>query len=293
MSRSRGARAAAVAIAALVCWTGSASGAEPTMRVSASTTAVGHTIVVTLTGWPTTATVAVCGNEARRGAVDCDQIGAVGVPESTQGAQQRPVVVAAPPAPCPCVVRAATAGETLVRVVPITIAGMPSAPTVARESGGSALEVTARVVATSHSFAARLQSSLGGPTRRTLVLTLANRGPTPLSGVTVTAAVARDAQGGEPLQPPNVDTLAPGQSRRLRIPLRLAPPSYGSYVVFGSVYGGGAAVSFAARTTTMPWALILLLAVLLGDLLLLVVARARRRRGTRTDIAPSVQLPFA
>jgi hypothetical protein len=106
-------------------------------------------------------------------------------------------------------------------------------------------------------------------------------GPTTLSGVTLSAAVARGTQGGDPLQPPNIEPLSPGQTRSYKVPVRLAPPSFGSYTVFGTVYGGGTPVTFAAETTTTPWALVLIALLLLADLVAVATIRLRRRGSER------------
>jgi len=251
--------------------------AEPTLRASSSRAKPGDVIQVTLEGWPSAATVTVCGNAAARGAVDCDQIGGVGFGASTDRPWVRDFLVTAPPARCPCVIRAATAGELIVKTVPIDIVGVGTAPVVSPDLTSETLAVTARVVSRGSSFFDRLQSSLGGRTRRTLLLAVKNTAQTSASGVTVTAAIARDPQGGEPLQPPNVGTLGPGEARRFEVRVELPVPAFGSYVVFGTVYGGGAPVNFSATTSTFPWALIVVVVLLVLDVGAVVALRRRRR----------------
>jgi hypothetical protein len=102
-----------------------------------------------------------------------------------------------------------------------------------------------------------------------------------LTDVSVTAAVGRDSQSGDPLQPPNVDPLPAGQTRRLDLPVRSSAPSFGRYVVFGTVYGGGAPVSFAASTRTMPWALVVIALLLVADVVAVATLRVRRRSRDR------------
>jgi hypothetical protein len=116
---------------------------------------------------------------------------------------------------------------------------------------------------------------------------MTNTGPTPLSDITVTAAVGRDSQSGDPLQPPNVDPLSAGQTRRLELPVRLSAPSFGRYVVFGTVYGTGASVSFTASTRTTPWALFLIVIILVVDVVAVTTVRARRRRQEAPYVTPA------
>jgi len=123
-----------------------------------------------------------------------------------------------------------------------------------------------------------LRSALGGRTERLLILVLTNPGDVTVKNITISAAVGRSPQGGEPLHAPDVEPLAPRETRPYRVSVEVAAPAFGSYAVFGSVYSDAAPVSFAVTTTTSPWLLYGLLALLLGDLLWVVSLRARRRR---------------
>jgi hypothetical protein len=259
----------------------------PALQLSTARAAPGGAITVTLNGWPQVTNVTICGNDAQRGAVDCDQVSGVGFPATASGPVQRVLKVTTPPVPCPCVVRAATAGELAVQTVPITIVGAPTAPVVAAPAAGAAgVSVRARTVAADSSFLDRLRSSFGGPTRRTLILELRSLTSAPLTDVSVSAAVGRDTQGGEPLQAPNVDVLAPGETRSYRIPVSLGAPSFGSYEVFGTIYGAGSPTTFATSTSTNPWGLFLLVVLLLVDVAAMAYLRLVRRRNRRPTLQP-------
>jgi hypothetical protein len=256
-----------------------AAAAEPTIGLSASSGRPGDVIIVTLQGWPGTTTVAVCGNEARRGAVDCDQIGSVGLAGSLTQVQRRKLELTTPPAPCPCVVRAASVADRVVRTVPIDLVGVGTAPVTDPDvAGAETLKVDARVDRGSPGFFDRLRSSLGGSTDRTLELTLTNTGQAPLRGISMVAALAREAQGGEPLQPPNIGLIPPGESGTYRLPVTLPAPSFGSYTVFGTVYGAGTPVTFSAKTSTTPVGLILVVVLLVVIGLAILSLRLRRRQ---------------
>ena len=262
----------------------SAAAMEPTISLSSQRGAPGDTILVSLQGWADVTTIVVCGNEARRGAVDCDLVGGVGVGASLEGVQQRELLVAAPPTTCPCVVRASTAGEQIVRTVSFEVLGVPVGPVVGPAApAGSSLQVFAHLVDDSPSIIDGLRSALGGRTRRTLVLTLTNTGTAPISSLTGTAALGRGTQGGEPLQLPTIDPLAPGETRPYTVQVNVAAPAAGTYVVYGTIYGPGAAVTFNTATTTRPVLLFLLLGVLVTDLIAIAVLRiaAAPTRGER------------
>src|SRR6478672_3880981 len=98
---------------------GSAAGfadeAPPTMSISPGAAAASETITVSVAGWPEgSATVSVCGNEARRGEDDCDGNGARSIDVVADGSGAASLVVA-PPVDCPCVVRVAADQATLVQ----------------------------------------------------------------------------------------------------------------------------------------------------------------------------------
>lgn len=109
----------------------SAVAAGPTIVASSAGASGGDTILVTLDGWgPGAVTVTVCGNLAARGTQDCDLLHARGVGINNSGPTLAELVVALPPAPCPCIVRAATTTNDVVSSTPIDIVGMPMAPVV-------------------------------------------------------------------------------------------------------------------------------------------------------------------
>lgn len=280
----------ALAVIMLMGVAAPASAAEPTIGLSASSARPGDDIIVTLAGWPSTTTVTVCGNAALRGTVDCDQVGGVGLAGSAARVQRRQLQLTTPPAPCPCVIRAATAGDKLVRTVPIDLVGVGTAPVSDPDvNAADAVRIEARVVRGSPGFFDRLRSSLGGPTDRTLQLVLTNTGQEPLRGVSVVVAVARQPQGGEPLQPPNVGVLPPGESRTYRLAVSLPAPAFGTYSVFGSVYGVGAPVTFSAKTKTTPVGLLLIVVLLVVIGMAVLSLRVRRRQEQREYVDVGVR----
>src|SRR5689334_6068911 len=120
MSRERRQRARLVALAAMVLGalavaapsvahaSGTVTG--PSITVDHSEVDDGQLIWVTVSGFTAgSVTLAVCGNEARRGAADCNMIESKGVriqPELDQTVAR--FGISTPPADCPCIIRASS-----------------------------------------------------------------------------------------------------------------------------------------------------------------------------------------
>jgi hypothetical protein len=294
MSRGRVAGAARVSVVVgllvaivLAVATRPATAADRTVTLSTSTAKVGDTILVTIDGWPISPViVSVCGNNAARGAQDCDLVSAVGLSADPNHPSSRQLVVPAPPTTCPCVVRAATSNNDLVTTTPIDIQDMPTGPVIPSASGAlNTVRASARVLGGDPSIADWFRSALGGPTHMTLEVTLHNDGETPVSGLTMTAAVGRDGQSGEPLPPVAIETLGPGETRPYTVPVTLGPPAFGSYEVTGTVYSPTGVIPFSATTKTTPWLLILFGIVLAIDIVWLI-ARSRSRSRSQREYPP-------
>ncbi len=302
MAPKRGAIGAAILVflGALLAPRPVAAATEPTISASVASAAPGAKIIVTLSGWTAPTNVSVCGNDGLRGAPDCDLRGTVGFAASGAHDQSSAMIIGLPPAPCPCVLRASLPGEQIVRTIPFEVVGAPVGPLVRPDTAASAdtLKVAARIIEGDQTAFDALRSGLGGATSRVLVLTLTNTGTDPLGGITLTAAVGRNAQGGEPLPIPNIEPLAPGETRPYSIPVEISAPAFGSYVVSGTVYGPGEPVSFHVTTKTTPWLLAILIVVLLVDVVAIAVLRIRRRRRAgatppQGGEAPAAGAPFA
>jgi hypothetical protein len=257
----------------------SAAAEGPSLSVLPQQAAPGDEIAVRLVGWPTgVVTGSICGNEARRDSEDCDLAGsqsvAVGGPSPTAFALK----VSVPPSTCPCVVRVTTTGGDVVRTAPLEIAGAPVGPVIgpavvaAESSDPVPLVVRARVSTEGARFPESWYGPLGGPARRTLVLRIANRSTATLTGLRFVASAGHGRGSASPVASRRLAPIAAGAERVVRIPLDLAAPAFGDYVVFGSVYGLDAPVAFSAKASNEPWGLELLL-----PLLLLVFAQIARR----------------
>jgi hypothetical protein len=286
-----------LAVGAVVLPVASAGAAGPTITPERASAKPGATVVVRLDGWDPgggAVTVSLCGNEARRGSQDCDLTSGQSVQPSGRGPDYVLLPIELPPPPCPCVVRAADVSSVVVVTAPFDVVGAPTAPTVGPESVVAAVPVTvsARVQRIRGSYLDRLRQELGGPSTRRLILELRNAGPTPVSGVVVTAALGRHASGGAPIDAPPAVDLAPGERRTITVDVELDPPVHGTYVVAGTAFVDGQRVPYAVRFRVVPRGLAILGVVALiaaGGGLALAVARRRQNRARRPSGGPGEQ----
>ena len=269
-----------------------AAEANPTVSVTPATARPGEPVIVKLAGWKpySSATAAVCGNQARRGSQDCVMANAEGIgvdPPGTGGAR---LYVALPPVPCPCVIRAASATSDVVVTTPIDIPGAPTGPPIAAGGPAAASDVAvkAKVVTPDTRWPASWGPPLGGSTKKVLVLTLHNEGSSTLSALRLVANVGRNTREGEPVASQKLPVVPSGASVTTRVPVELSAPAFGHYVVYGTVYGLATPVPFRAKTSNDSWGWMVLLPMTL--LLVAQVIRARDRRRRRAETESSAEL---
>lgn len=278
-----------VVVGSVVLPIGRAGAAGPTVTPETTSAGPGATVLVRLDGWDPgggAVTVTLCGNDSRRGSQDCDLLSGQSVQPRGRGPDYVLLPIKLPPAPCPCVVRAADVGSLVVVTAPFDLIGAPTAPTVGPESVAAAvpLAVTARVERVRGSYLDRLRQELGGPSTRRLILEVRNTGPAPVSGVVVTAALGRHRIGGAPIDAPPAVDLDPGERATFRIDVELNPPVHGRYVISGSAFVAGLSAPYAVSFRVIPRGLLVLGLVALigaGGALVLAVARMRKERARR------------
>jgi hypothetical protein len=134
---------------------------------------------------------------------------------------------------------------------------------------------------------------LGGPARRTLVLTIANHGTSTLNGLRFVASAGHGRDSASPVAARSLAPIAAGATHVVRLPLDLSAPAFGNYVVFGSVYGLDAPVPFSAKASNEPWGLELLLPLLLLVLAQLARSRERRERLALQQSSSGVEGPYS
>lgn len=279
---------AVLGLAALVPGPAAAERAEPTVGLSPSVAAVGDAVTVSLQGWPTGPTlVELCGNEARRGSVDCDVVGAGATTVAADGHGRIQLVLGTPPAPCPCVVRVSSRVEALARTAPIDVPGLPA--------GAAGIEVPAtgapvRAVEVEELRVvddAEPAALFGAAATRRLELRIRNTGDvavTPRLSVSV-----GDGDAPRAVEVPAVPEIPPGEAAAVRATFHLPALTFGRETVTGRIDGVDQPVRFVTSTATTPWGLLIAGALaaylLLLRLVVAVVLRVRARR------RPPVHLP--
>ncbi|MEV0731070.1 hypothetical protein [Polymorphospora sp. NPDC050346] len=251
--------AAALAVAAAL-GTPVAAAAEPTagpptIGIDRAEVAVGAHLTVTLTGWPAgLVNVELCGNAGRRGSADCAVTSAVQVAVTGNRPARTRLRVAAPPAACPCVVRATSLDQGTSGTVPLSVTGSTAPAAAATETDtvpAAKLVVTELRVSAQPSWS----SVFGGSARQLLVATVRNDGTAPAVEPAVSVTLDR---GDEPtgfVPPPLLDTIAPGEQRVVRLPFTIPAPAVGRYTVRGEIGGLSQPVVFSATVRNHPWGL--------------------------------------
>lgn len=260
-------------------WTEAWADHHLSLAVSPAEARLGDTVIVRLEGWASAAvSLSVCGNLGLRGAPDCDLIGGQGVGMHRSGATLTSLVVAAPPASCPCVIRAASATGSEVHSAPLTIIGVPVGPVVPPGPPPAALAIFTTVTDVPQGSGGTLRGLLGGRTDHRLTITLQNLTTATLSKVTLRAAVGRaSASDARPVAVPAVEPLQPGETRRYEVPASIAAPRWGRHHWHVTADGAGPRLAATSTSVTTPLLLYLLTALLAGDVTAIALRRLRRR----------------
>jgi hypothetical protein len=298
------ARRAACTLAVLVvsaCAVAVPASAQPdrstgaTITVTPSSVGIGQVVLVALSGWPRDiATVNLCGNLARRGSQDCDQLGSASTAVGPGQDETVAIYARTPPVGCPCVVRAEGQSSHAVATAPITVAGVATgtdlAPAVTAVDPRD-VTVTAHIAGGKQGWPRAWFGPFAAPTDRVLVLEIANHSSVAITGLRVAGLVGRHDGTGEPIDQNVHGAIAPGAARTVDVSFVLAAPAYGSYTVSGRIYGLAVPVGFSVKTRNEPWGLELLIPVVLFAIAQLV--RHRRRLETRSVAAavPTVTAP--
>jgi hypothetical protein len=250
--------------------------AQASITVSAASAAPGTQIIVAGGGFPAHSVVrlAICGNDAARGSVDCDQESSSTIAPSDEGGFRIPIPVVAPPTTCPCIVQATSIALSAPITVPLVVTGVPVGPIQQLVVAETPLKVVAAKLTGWGPFLAWF----GTAPERMLVLTVRN--PSTESVAIPPFTLTRG--GGSPdtiVRTIELGTLGAGETRTYRVPVRFDVVAIGRLSVGGEVGVPGRSATFTAGTKAFPWGLVLI-AVLAVQLVLLGLRdRARRRLG--------------
>lgn len=265
-----------------------APAAAATIQLDRSEASPGETITVTMEGFALqrAVVIAICGNEARRGSIDCDL-------PSSQGygirrydkTHQTRFRLTSPPMPCPCVVQVSDATQGAVAYAPIVLRGVAVAPVVGR-SAQAPLRVDAVVKRVSAGLLGSLRASLGGPTRYDLIVKVRNQSARNVEQVKIDAYAGRgsnDRGKTIPIAAPSAG-IASGQTWTRRTEVKLPAPSVGSFQWVVSVSGDGEFVQARLASSPRPWLLYVLLVMLVADLAVIAARFVAPRVLTRGTI---------
>lgn len=254
---------------------------SPTVVPDVTDLQIGQRVRMTITGFEAPVIImAVCGNEARRGSVDCDNRGSQARETNLDGTPTiGSVVVGAPPAPCPCIIRVTSDNNDEVAVVPITIAGHPVADVVEPSEFVQPLVTEIDAVFIPGGVADRLRSSLGGPLRYEVTVTVRNTATYTVEDVLATARFIRTRYTDErSITIDDPGALAAGASWEDVVEVEVPALTIGDVLWRLEVSGTGAPVIAEDATTYQPVALYVVAAVLILDAIILLWRAARRRR---------------
>jgi hypothetical protein len=159
---------------------------------------------------------------------------------------------------------------------PVTVAG--TSVTNGSQSPSNPVTVSARVEGGS-TFA----SLLGASADRTLLVTVHNAGRDTVQSL-ITARWGKSSAPDGVITSPNFITVSAGQTKRVSIPFKLSPLSYGTYHVVGELSGLPATDTFTATTTTWPWGLPVVLLLIVVAIVLFAWYRRRVRARERIAV---------
>ena len=258
---------------------GEATLSGPSISLNATRVAPGDVLQVTFAGWAANnAELSICGNQAMRGAADCNTLQATGVRlrHSTTGETPlQAMVVVNPPADCPCVVKASASDTGEVTYAAIDLIGHPISEVVSPNLGQPVVNVGLTVADAPGGFVTRLKESLGGETAKLATVTVTNRTTQPVSGVTVHGRASRRGTVAEFDLLPGV--IGPGQTWTETTEVALPAPAMGEYEWEVTASGAGPVMTADETVRQTPWFFIVLLVVFAGVLSSLVVRALQRR----------------
>lgn len=279
---------AAVTLVALVP-AGAARAEGATVEITGSSSvSVGDSVPILISGFTSPfVTISTCGNEARRGSVDCNLVASKGLRLNADGASKDVVVVAEPPMKCPCLIRVANDANDEVATVPIRLAGHPTGPLVDPTPINDAVGLTIRAHTATDGFLDWARGAIGGSARYSITVEVANRTTATLRNVRLFGSIGRgETDELVPIDVPNPGPITPGATWTETVYAELPAPSIGTFRFRMTAAGAGASVDASVAQRHSTPLLLGVLAFLVFDVLVIVVRRLdRRRRRQRQRVA--------
>jgi hypothetical protein len=251
----------------------------PSVALGFKEIAVGSTVSIRLSNFiAKVLTVTVCGNEGRRGSVDCNVEDAktVDVPTDSRFFLVD-FTVSKPPAPCPCIVQVSSERFDEVAVAAFTLLGHPIAPVVDSGKGSAPLQVSLVAEPADDGLWARARTSLAGATWFDVTVIVQNTSATAVQGTALAVEVGRDANDLiSDVVFPKVADIAPRGTWRETVRLRLPSPIYGTYVWRATTTAFGLSTTATTTTKNHP-TLFVVLAGIFGLAVLTLIVRLMSR----------------
>lgn len=269
------------------------AGRVPSVGLVVKEVAVGTTVSLRLSGFTAKVlTIQICGNEGRKGSVDCNVLDAktVDVPSESK-IFLTDFTVTKPPTPCPCIVQVASERFDEVAVAAFTLLGHPIAPVVDSGKGAIPLQVSLVAEPVDGGLWARARTSLAGATWYDVTVIVQNTSASVVQGTVLSVGVGRSAEDLiSDVVFPKVDDIAPRGTWRETVRLRLPSPIYGTYVWRATTTAFGLSTTATATTKNQPTLFFVLGAIFCLVVLTLVVRLVLRlvRRLVRRRKPPTV-----
>ena len=264
----------------------------PTVTLDRKELEAGQRVVLNIDGFESmNVTISVCGNDARRGSADCNMYASEGLKLDTDGTSTViQIPVAAPPVPCPCVIRVANRTFDEIAIAPITLIGHPTAPIVETPGQQGALDVTISARPASSGILASARASVGGPATYEVTVTVKNTSTVPVAAVSLAGSVARRNDQLATLAFDDPGLLAPGRTWQQVVTATVPGPSIGELKWEVAASGAGPTVKAAGITAQRPTLLIIVVLFLVADVFLLAIRfRIRRRQRSLSRVSDAPQ----
>ncbi len=264
----RGLVVLALSAAAVAVTAPGAAAATPAVHVDRSSVPVGERVMVIMEGFPAqrSVTITVCGNAARRGSIDCAVTRSQGYGVSGfDKVHATSFEIAAPPAPCPCVIQVSDATFTQVAYAPIDVVGHPTGAIVAG-AVDAPLSVELAVKRSRQGVAGWLRSALGGPTTYAVTVVVRNRVGETLNDIKLTARAGRSGNDqARVVRFEGLRELTPNQAISRTQKVTVPAPGIGKVTWTVAASGAGPVTKQTATTNQRPLLLFVLLLVLVAD----------------------------
>lgn len=267
---------------------GSVSG--PTVTLDKQRIRPDERVAVTVDGFQAlNVTISVCGNEARRGSSDCNMFASEGLKLDTDGTSTLVgIPVAAPPEPCPCVIRVSSRLNDEIATTPIEIIGHPTAPVVDGPTMPNPLVVSIEAEPAPPGVFERARASIGGPLLYEVTVRVRNTSTVPFRQVVLSGSAVRGNDQLAALALDDVGEIKPGQTWEQTVTAEVPGPSLGSVEWRVAASGAGPTVLASDTTRQRPLLLILLVMLLVIDVFVLAIRLVVRRRARGEIIDPAV-----